>query len=32
MNRKEKIHQLLTEAADEILGFIKESESEYPDR
>lgn len=32
MNRKEKIHQLLTEAADEILAFIKESESAYRDR
>ena len=32
MNRKEKIHQLLKEAADEIHAFIKESESEYPDR
>lgn len=31
MNRKEKIHQLLNEAADEILAFIKESEAEYPD-
>lgn len=32
MNREERIHQLLTETADEILAFIKESESAYPDR
>jgi hypothetical protein len=31
MNRKEKIHKLLNEAADEILAFIKESESGYQD-
>jgi hypothetical protein len=31
MNRKEKIHHLLNDAADEILAFIKESESEYSD-
>lgn len=32
MNRKDKIHQLLNETADELLEFIKESESEFPDR
>lgn len=31
MNRAEKIHKLLNEAADEILAFVKESESEFPD-
>lgn len=32
MNRKEKIHQLLEDAANEILAFIKEQESQYTDR
>jgi hypothetical protein len=31
MNRKDKIHKLIHEAADELLAFIKESEAEFED-
>ena len=32
MNRKDNIQKLLNEAADQLYQFIKESESEFPDR
>jgi alkylation response protein AidB-like acyl-CoA dehydrogenase len=31
MNRKDEIHKLIHEAADELLAFIKESEAEFED-
>lgn len=32
MTRKDTIHKLINNAADELLAFIKESESEFPER
>ena len=32
MSRRDKIHELLNDAADELFAFIKESESEFEDR